>query len=77
VPGALLHDHSNFAARALCLQTRFQFRLSDKLRRFVTTWHDSEEYGRQTIKHRNYSTSSNELPPPSTVGVESMPGCAA
>jgi len=50
VRDALLHDHSNFAGRALALQHRFAFRLSKELREFVAAWYDSAEAERQRAK---------------------------
>ena len=50
VRNALLHDHSNFAGRALALQYRFPFRLSCELRDFVAGWYDSAEAERQKAK---------------------------
>jgi len=46
----LLHDHSNFAGRAVCLQSRFAFQLSRELRHFVAEWYDSVEAERQHAK---------------------------
>ncbi len=81
VQGALLHDHYNFAARALSLSYRFQFQLSSKLCQFTTEWFDQRECTRQELKLRNfYSTSSKESARPSIAEVddsEPAPACFA
>ena len=50
VRSALLHDHSDFAGRAISLQLRFAFKLSPALRSFVAQWYDSKETERQLAK---------------------------
>jgi len=60
VRSALLHDHSDFAGRAISLQVRFGFRMSPPIRSFVAEWHDPKETERQFAK-----MNTTTLTPPS------------
>ena len=50
VRGAIMHDHANFAGRALALKSRFDFRLSKELQDLVAHWSGSAEAERQIAK---------------------------
>jgi hypothetical protein len=75
VRGAIMHDHANFAGRALSLKSRFDFRLSRELQDFVAQWSDSAEAERQIAKASAFGyspelRSGSTAPTPVGVGPE-------
>lgn len=76
VRSALLHDHSDFAGRAISLRLRFAFKMSPALRSFVAQWCDSKETERQLAKVA-FRYSSGRSSPDQKTSTADLPGASS